>query len=203
MKKSLLLSIACSLIFGLTNVSAQVDVEPIEIRNVLKFKPFSFEFAYERALNKNFSIQVASRFLPIGIDVEDNGESFRYNNYRIIPEARIFVANRKVAPEGFFIAPHLKFGYTTMKAEVESASDLTERVRFNGTHFGAGVTLGWQWIMKSGFSIDTQFGWGYTNTHFNDVKVRYSDGTSEIEAAPISDLTTYLPRIGFSIGYAF
>jgi len=172
-------------------------------KNVLKFKPFTFEFAYERAINKNLSLQVATRFLPIGIDVEDDNDSFRYNNYRIVPEARIFIANRKEAPAGFFIAPHLKFGYTSMRAKVKSNTDLTERVRFSGTSVGAGITMGWQWVMESGFTIDTQFGWQLTSTHFNDVDVRYSDGRREIEEAPISDFTLYLPRIGFSIGYAF
>ena len=91
-----------------------------------------------------------------------------------------------------------------MSAKTHSASDLTEKVRFNGVTTGGGFTLGWQWVNKnSGFSIDTQFGWGYTRHNFKDIKVRYSDGTTEWESAPADDLTLMLPRFSFSIGYAF
>jgi hypothetical protein len=175
-------------------------------RNVIKVKPLSFEFGYERALNNFLSINTSARFLPIGIKAEGNtgdGGEFSLNNYRIMPEARFYVASRQGAPRGFFMAPYVKAGLTTVKAETTSDTDLTAQVKFNGNSWGAGFTLGWQWITIGGFSIDTQFGWGYNSTSFKDVTVTYSDGTVEKEQAPIDNLKTTLPRFSFSIGYAF
>ncbi len=173
-------------------------------QNVLKFKPFSFEFAYERSLSPLVSLQLAGRFLPIGVTVEssegDGGSS--YYNYRLTPEARFYVA-RRGSLTGFFIAPHLKLGYNTFKGETESDTDLRAEAKFTGTSIGGGLTLGWQWVMGKGFTIDTQFGWGYTHLRFSDVDVTYADGRTETEQADLDGLKLTLPRVGFSIGYAF
>jgi hypothetical protein len=184
-----------------TNLSAQEEV--LQVENLIKVKPLSFEFAYERLLNDFVSLQASARFFPVNISANDGEGDVHYSNYRIMAEARFYVASRKGAPQGFFIAPYLKAGLTSLSAETESNTDLTSKVKFKGTSFGAGLTLGWQWVKKSGFSIDTQFGWGYTRTNFKDIKVRYSDGTSELERAPVDNLSITLPTISFSIGYAF
>ncbi|MCO6489530.1 MAG: DUF3575 domain-containing protein [Phaeodactylibacter sp.] len=196
-----------ALLFCLTGAHAQSQqTEPVFTnRNIIKVKPLSFEFGYERVLNNFMSLQATARFLPIGIKGEnsDGDAGLGFNNYRIMPEARFYLASRKGIPQGFFLAPYLKAGLTTIKAETRSATDQAANVKFRGSSLGAGFTLGWQWVAQSGFSIDTQFGWGYNRNRFNDVEVTYSDGTREVEKAPIDNLTTMLPRFSFSIGYAF
>ncbi len=191
-------SILFFMLCTLAPLSAQVAP-----KQVLKFKPFSFEFAYERAINNSISLQLAGRFLPIKISANDgDGESsFSFNSYQLTPEARFYLAKRETL-EGFFIAPHFKYGFLRTKSDVTSDNDLRGEATFKGTTVGAGLTLGWQWIMGKGFSIDTQFGWGYSHRTFKDAEVVYEDGSREIETAPL-ELTLMLPRIGFSLGYAF
>lgn len=172
-------------------------------QNVIKVKPLSFELGYERALNDFMSVQVGARVLPFRLGFDNDETSLSYNNYRIMPEVRFYLASRNGAPEGFFLAPYAKAGITTIKAQTQSDSDLTARVKFKGTSLGAGATLGWQWIADNGFSIDTQFGWGLNRLKFKDVAVTYEDGTVETEKSPIGSFYTMLPRFSFSIGYAF
>ncbi|MCB0566559.1 MAG: DUF3575 domain-containing protein [Phaeodactylibacter sp.] len=204
--KSLMLLTTALLAYSFTATAQSYEQERVfGNRNIIKVKPLTFEFGYERVLNDFLSVQATGRFLPIGIRGENgNGDAgLSLNNYRIMPEVRFYVAGRKGAPQGFFLAPYLKAGLTTIKAETTSATDQTANVKFRGSSLGAGFTLGWQWVAQSGFSLDTQFGWGYNRNHFNDVTVTYSDGTREVEQAPIDNLTTMLPRFSFSIGYAF
>lgn len=172
-------------------------------QNVLKVKPLSFELGYERALNDFMSVQTGIRVLPFHISFNDDEASLGYTNVRIMPEVRFYLVGKNGAPEGFFVAPYAKVGFTSVKAETESDTDLTARVNFKGNSFGTGVTAGWQWITDGGFSIDTQFGWGYNRLKFRDVEVAYEDGTTEIEESPITSFHSFLPRFSFSIGYAF
>ena len=58
-------------------------------------------------------------------------------------------------------------------------------------------TVGWQWITKGGFSIDTQVGWGYNQNKFRDIEVRYEDDSVEMEEAPSGTFRTMLPSILF------
>lgn len=188
------------ILIGMTgNLKAQE--EAISNRHIIKVKPLSFEFAYEQMVNDFLGIQTNIRIFPVSIGTDEDRVSFA--NYRIMPEARFYVASRKGAPQGFFVAPFVKAGLSVVSAKTTSDSDLTEKAKFKGTSLGGGLTLGWQWVKKSGFSIDTQFGWGYTSTRFRDLEVQYSDGTVEVETPDIDNLSIMLPRICFSIGYAF
>ncbi|MEM1322498.1 MAG: DUF3575 domain-containing protein [Bacteroidota bacterium] len=191
-------SVLFFLLCTLAPLSAQVTP-----KQALKFKPFSFEFAYERALNNTISLQLAGRFLPIKISADDGEDesSFGFSSYQLTPEARIYLAKNK-ALSGFFVAPHFKYGFLRTTIETESNNDLRAEASFKGSTIGAGLTIGWQWVMGQGFTIDTQFGWGYTHRRFRDAEVVYEDGTREVESAPL-ELTLMLPRVGFSIGYAF
>lgn len=201
-EKAMALMVMGLLIMGLSTKSYAQE-RSYGQQNVIKVKPLSFELGYERALNHFISVQASARVLPFRIGFDNDETTLSYNNYRIMPEVRFYLASREGAPEGFFLAPYAKAGITTVKAQTESESDLTARVKFRGNSLGAGATVGWQWITDSGFSIDTQFGWGINRLKFKDVAVTYEDGTTEVEKAPIGSFYTMLPRFSFSLGYAF
>jgi len=176
-------------------------------QNVLKFKPLSFEFGYERALASQFSAQVAVRVMPFKISIDasddsDNG-SLSLNEYQVTPELRFYVFKKQGPLNGLFIAPHFKYGFMRAEGEARSSNDLVETAVFKGHKWGGGLTFGWQWINVKGFSIDTQFGFGYTRRMYDGTEVTYSDGTKEFEESGIDNIGITAPRVGFSIGYAF
>ena len=185
----------------------QQGEQQVPLQNILKFKPLSFEFGYERALGSQFSVQLATRILPfkISVDATDasgNG-SLSLNEYQFTPELRFYVFKKMGPLEGFFIAPHFKYGFMRLKGVAESNNDLRETVVFKGQKWGGGLTFGWQWVNYKGFSIDTQLGFGYTNRTYDDAEITYSDGTTEIERSGLENIAITAPRVGFSIGYAF
>ncbi len=189
----------CFLCFAAFSLSAQEQP-----KQALKIKPFTFEFAYERALNKTVSLQLAGRFFPLKVTVKDDegSSSFGLYNYQLTPEARFYLGKSE-ALQGFFVAPHVKYGLLKLKGEAESNTDLKESVTYTGQNIGAGLTIGWQWVMGKGFTIDTQFGYGWSRRTFKDLEVVYEHGTREVETASDAELNLMLPRVGFSIGYAF
>ncbi|MFT4760384.1 MAG: hypothetical protein ACI9XO_002746 [Paraglaciecola sp.] len=173
--------------------------------NVLRVHPISGGIGYERLLAPNVSGSLTLKILPFGISFKDgDGNKISWKNYAISPEVRFYIKeDREKALAGFYLAPYLKAGLTTIEATVTSDNDLKQAARFNGHTFGIGATAGWQWVTPSGFSIGTAVGYGLSSFGLGDVEVTYSDGSTEKESFKNIGLGMGWPQLRFSLGYTF
>ena len=144
--------------------------------NIIKINPISFAFGnlnviYERALNPSSSIQVSANYWYriFGTEVRGIGARVGY---------RFYITNRvKPAPSGFYIGPQLSFNSFTEKSTDESA---------NAT--GLGLLLGYQWVFRSGVTLDLGAGPIY----------QFAQNTSTEES-----FEGFLPNIYIAVGYNF
>lgn len=173
--------------------------------NALKVHPFSGTISYERLFAPNISGNVAFKVLPYGGNLSFFNEyKLSWKSYSITPEIRFYMKeDRKKALAGFYLAPYVRAGKTTVKATVTGESDLKEVAEFTGRNFGIGGTAGWQWVTPNGFTIGTAIGYGFSSLGLKDADVTFSDGTTETVSFKGLGFGFGFPQLRFSIGYAF
>lgn len=173
--------------------------------NVLKVYPLSRSIGYERLLAPNISGNLTMKVLPNNFNLKDGeGNAVSWRSISISPEVRFYMKkDREKALAGFYLAPYLKAGFTTVEATVISENDLQEAAQFDGHTFGIGGTAGWQWVTPNGFSIGTAVGFGVSYFGLGDAEVTYSDGTTEQESFKNIGFGSGWPQFRLSIGYAF
>ncbi len=197
--KNIFTTLAMSIFLALSlGVAAQT--------NSLQIRPFATKISYERMVTPNISVGVSGKFFPsfLNIESDNNKGSFRFNNFSLAPEVRFYLSKKNEGrPEGFYLAPFLKMGLVRVKTTTRSSSDLEEKAKFKGSSFSSGFVFGWQWITDKRFTIGTGLGWAYNRFNFRDLKVTYSDGTTETESFDNARLGYGLPVFRFSLGYAF
>lgn len=193
------------LLTSLTFIAFFVATQSVQAqKNAIKIHPLSGKLAYERMFTPHVSGQIAIKVLPIFFKVNDGEDRVGLANYTISPEVRFYLGKeRETKLAGFYIAPYLKGGITELRGTVTSDTDLKEKVKFRGNTIGGGATVGWQWTMNNGFNIGTAVGYGFSRFTFDDVTVRYSDGTVEKEEFRGLNLGGAWPQFRFSLGYAF
>ncbi len=170
----------------------------------IQLRPISTKIFYEHLVSNDISLGATVKLFPVFVNFQgDDGDGgIKFTNYSIAPEARFYLG-KKEGLEGFYIAPYFKVGATVLKTTTTSDDGLREKARFKGHTLGAGFVFGWQWITDSGFTIGTGLGWGYNDFSFDDARVTYSDGTTEVENVDDLTLQFGLPVFRFSLGYAF
>jgi|GEM_PF-6384438 len=193
--KTLILSIFLAITIG---ASAQ--------KNSLQIRPFTTKISFEHMVTPNISVGATGKIFPVFLNLESDNDkgSFRYNNFSVAPEVRFYLSKKNEnRPEGFYLAPFIKMGLVRVKTTTRSNSDLEEKAKFKGSSFSSGFVFGWQWITHKKFTIGTSLGWAYTRFNLGDLKVTYSDGTTETETFDNARLEYGLPVFRFSLGYAF
>lgn len=165
-------------------------------KNLVKFNFSSlalgnFQFQYERALNRTFSLSLSYGFVPEGavpymetiedqIDDEDlvnaiNDATVSYN--AITPEVRIYLG--KGYGKGFYFAPfyrYSKYNFKNIDVTYAGESFVNQEMSFNGDLNGNsfGLMLGTQFNLGNRLILD----WWIMGPHY---------GTSEGQLAGISD----------------
>jgi hypothetical protein len=163
MKKSLSFILVCT-VLAIANVIAQ-DV--YEKRNVMNLGLGGLALGnvslnYERTFTDSRAASITAgllipRKLPTFIyDIlaeEINLEADnKLSGFFIMPEYR-FYPSYKIAPEGFYIAPFLRFNNYALEISGDF-DDVTADIKGKFTGFGGGVQFGMHWIIKERVSID-------------------------------------------------
>ena len=175
MKKIILLS---TFIIGLSISCFAQDEAEENLPNIIKLNPISLAFGninliYQRALGKSSAVQIGGNYWYRFLGTEVTGFGIR-GGYQF------FVTGRtKTAPEGFYVGPHLS--YNSLK---ERETDVQNSVNT----FGVGLMLGYQWVWKSGLSLDLGIGPMYTFAQEENTETSFEG---------------FLPNIMIGLGYNF
>ena len=199
--KKLLLSALVILGMGVGSASAQENVVGLNLGS-LAFG--EFQVSYERALSTSQSIHVGLPFLTRSVNANGADWSGKYSltGIGVIPEYRFYFGGHD-APKGFYGGPFAVVRSLTGKVK-GTQNSTNESVKGTAGIFvvGGGGIIGHQWLISDVFSIDLNVGAGYYSASSNDIKIEYSDGTSETYGGGIS-VSGVLPKLGLSVGVAF
>jgi hypothetical protein len=163
-------------------VSAHAQQNAIKI-NLLSPLFRTLNLSYERALNEKSSFQLGVYFT--GASVGD----FKYSGTGITPEYRFYLSETP-APEGFYVAPFLR--YQNVKIEDKDTSD---KATLNA--IGGGVVVGKQWIFKERVTLDIFLG-----PSFNSGKVKVESGDTDFDKLN-PGFKGFGLRTGLTLGIAF
>jgi len=175
MKKIILLT---TFIIGMSVSCFAQDEAEENLPNIIKLNPISLAFGninliYQRALGKSSAVQIGGNYWYRFLGTEVTGFGIR-GGYQF------FVTGRtKTAPEGFYVGPHLS--YNSLK---EKETDVQNSVNT----FGVGLMLGYQWVWKSGLSLDLGIGPMYTFAQEENTETSFEG---------------FLPNIMIGLGYNF
>ncbi len=158
-----------------------------QVKNLVKANLFSpllrtGSFFYERTLSESSSLTLGFLFTSWGFGDSD------ITGWAVTPEYRFYLSD-KPAPEGFYIAPYLR--YTSLSLTAENADGKAEL-----TGVGGGLLIGRQWIFKERISLDLFIGPSYTK---GDLKIK--SGAEEDFDVGVWD--GFGVRPGVTLGIAF
>lgn len=186
------LSIAVCLILVLlfasnTQTKAQDSPQNVVKINILSPILRTASLFYERAISESSSLQLGLFYTGLSID------DTRFRGFGITPEFRYYLSD-KGAPQGFFIAPFVRYQNFTLTAEDEFSQSGESKADLNS--FGGGLLVGGQWIFKDIISLDV---WGGPS---------YSTSTIKVEEGSEDDFSTggvtgFGIRAGVTLGIAF
>ena len=169
--------------------------------NVLKVNPLSLALLtangqYERALNKDMSVQLGLFFT--GYAAEVNSTRIGFSGIGLTPEFRYYFSNpRDDAPRGFYFGPYVRY----RNFNLASQEDLNEGL-WAFTSIGGGIVIGQQWLIADVFAIDVFVGPGMANNSFRTIVE-----SSNIDPENIPGLgkegRNPVIRLGVSLGAAF
>jgi Protein of unknown function (DUF3575) len=200
---SKILSLACWLSVISLPVWAQ-QTEPVAdkpvTRNLLKINYLSpilntFGIAYERTLpEKSASVQITLHYMG---DSEIYGDFILRGGMALIGEYRLYLSEKKQAPNGFFIAPFLSYNYLDYRSYTYTSSYSGYKgVEGGYNRVGLGLIGGWQWVFKKRVSLDV---WGGTGYYYGVV----TRGSGFDMGFPFKVGTGASMRIGSTVGFAF
>lgn len=185
-------------------------------QNAIKIKilPLIFNmasFQYERVINEKMSVACDVNYVFYSSTSDGNSmgagvntsSKVTFTGFGISPELRFYPGEE--ALKGFFVGPYLNYLTMNIKVENTDVNGLTGIGELKGiTALGAGVLLGWKWLVAESFSIEAHTGLNFLTVNVpSTVTVKYSDGTSKTEDGPNLSASGLLPTLGFSLGYAF
>lgn len=154
---------------AMTLGAAQAQNNIVKV-NVLSPVVSTGSFFYERTIADDKSLQLGLFYTGFGI-----GDT-KFSGFGITPEFRKYLSSSKQAPEGFYLAPFLRYQSFNLKTEYNDWSSDGEKNTAEATFntIGAGVLIGKQWIFADRFVLDTFFG-----PNYNAGNVKAKDGSTE------------------------
>lgn len=192
MKKAfLLLFVLVSLAAG--SVQAQNNIVKVNIISPIVRTGSVF---YERTIAQDKSVQLG--FFYTGFSVDDT----KFTGFGITPEFRKYLSSSKNAPEGFYIAPFLRYQSFNLKVDesgwYDEETGETEDVNGKATMntFGGGMLIGGQWVFADRCVLDTFFGPSY-----NAGSVSVKDGDEDMFST--GAFSGFGIRTGVAIGIKF
>ena len=179
------ITLVLALIAATVTVNAQAPVR----NNAIKLNPLSLflltgNVSYERAVSANQTFQIGGFYS--GLTISD----LKYSGFGITPEYRFYVAGKKEAFNGLYVAPYARYQSFTFKDKVsEDQATLSS--------FGGGAIVGWQKMWQRGFTLDLFAGPGY-----NAGNIKYDDETQN-EFDVKGGVDGFGFRAGLTIGLGF
>ncbi len=155
----------------------------------------TFSIFYERAITKDKSAQLGFFYTDVKLS------SFNISGLGITPEFRFYLANSKEnstkqAPEGFYLAPFVRFQrFTISDDQIDAQTGFASRAKLNT--LGGGLCVGYQFLSQKGITVDLFAG------------PSYNAGTIRAEVGNIGTLPFSAGfsgpglRFGVCLGYAF
>ncbi|TAH18752.1 MAG: DUF3575 domain-containing protein [Cytophagales bacterium] len=186
MKKNVFFTIALFAIYSLSNHSfAQSEKKNIIKVNLLSPIIRTGSFFYERVITPKSSGQLGFYYTGWALD----GTKLR--GIGITPEFRYYVSESKQAPQGFFVAPFLRYQRLELSTDATTAKGVLSTL-------GVGLAIGGQWIFSDVISLDI-FGGPTVNTR--NFKAS-ANGVTESDFT-LTGLGTFGFRFGVTVGIAF
>ena len=184
MKKLLLFALGLALF---TNYSIFAQKKNLVKVNFLSPIVKTFNFQYEHVINERKSLQLGVYYTGFS----SSGTSF--SGFGITPEFRMYLSNTKTAPEGFYLAPFVRYQSFTLKA-TEDFSSTESKATLSAIR--PGFIIGYQWIFSDIVSLEFFLG------------PSYSISSLKVTSGSESDFSTGIfdgfgLRSGLSLGIAF
>lgn len=217
MKKAYLIGI---LIFGLIISGKFVSAQTHNIRMDLNSLSLAeLRFSYEHILDDNLSVMIKVGgmiphsvpgyiYNPSKVEKEYGGDvdlKNRLGGFSIAGEFRYYTGNNPTAPNGFYLAPYLRYNSYSFSTSVVYTNNISEETyedldpedqehaimqadgsyeftghgAFDGslTRFGGGLALGYQWLIGENFTIDWTFlGLGVERWNFGVDVINETEG---------------------------
>jgi hypothetical protein len=151
--------------------------------NLLSPVARTFNIAYEKAINENGSFQLG--FFYSGAKVSDT----KISGWGITPEYRFYLSSTP-APNGFYVAPFLR--YNSFTASDNTGSEINKATI---SQFGGGAVVGRQWVFKERVTFDMFIGPKYQNT-----STKVTSGQNSFSG---SLFNSFGIRGGITLGIAF
>lgn len=160
MKKILFIGIA--LLF-----SASLSAQKFALKNNLVYDAtLTPNLAFELGLGPKTTLELGGGYQWWDYN-EDPGKKFRH--YLIQPELRFWSCERF---NGFFWGIHLhggEFNVAGIKLPFGAFPSLKDH-RYEGYFYGAGVSIGNQWILGKRWNLEASIGAGYARYHYDKFK---------------------------------
>jgi len=209
----------------LTKVPMTKSVEPFKYlkrekvhrgydkENVIKLKLIplllsTVSLQYERVLKENMSAACDVDFLFYSTSIPDasslSNVTLTFSGFGLSPEFRFYPGGE--APKGFYVAPYLSYfslGFKEVGKDLSSGATGSAEIR-GLTAMGAGVIVGYQWLIGGVFSIETHLGASFTNMSTpSTITVKYTGQPDQTIPFPSFTFSGFLPTAGVQIGVAF
>ena len=165
--------------------------------NLIKINPLSLvaatgSFAYERVINEQMSGQLGFLYTRYSGRVT-GGRTL--SGFAITPEFRYYLTG--TAPQGFFVAPFLRYRRTSL------VGDVTVQGRtFEGTlqmnNFGGGVLVGGQFVLGERLSFE-----GFIGPTVTGRSYEFSEETTERDYDVPNFFSPVWFRTGITVGFLF
>lgn len=191
MKKVLVMAAA---FFAMTMGAAQAQSNIVKV-NILSPVVSTGSFFYERTIADDKSLQLGLFYTGFSI-----GET-KFSGFGVTPEFRKYLSSSKQAPEGFYLAPFLRYQSFNLKTEYsdwssESEGETTTAEASYNT-IGGGLLVGKQWVFADRIVLDTFFG-----PNYNHGNIKAKDGSTE-EQFETGAFGGFGIRTGIALGLKF
>jgi hypothetical protein len=178
------LSLAILLCLFLTSYRVQAQRQNVFKVNVISPFLLTGNAAYERVLSEKSSFQLGAFTSGLRIG------SIKYRGFGVTPEYRFYVLEGQEAPNGFYVAPFVRY----RKFNINNIND--PRLGGSLRTIGGGVTAGYQALINDRFSIDAFLG-----PSFSSATVRSADGYTP--SLPFGLFAGLGLRAGLTFGVTF
>jgi len=196
-------------------------------RHVVKTDPLSYLMGYYKFMDEiKFSKRISGNFILgyLSKGLADEGftdQNIKSNGFIVSPELRFYLLPKnKESPEGFYIAPWIRYEYERIKVKgmdmstwaYSSPTKTSTNVNINALGFG--INLGIQLIASKFFSIDFFSGCGYgflkidgakknSDGYYEFVQPNYISNSTYDQLSEIETHKNLYFRVGLNLGIAF
>ncbi len=175
-------------------LSASLMVSAQEKKNVVKTSLTSIflktvNLDYEHVLNDNSSLQLGFYFTGTSL----GGASFK--GFAITPEYRFYLSSSKVAPNGPYIAPWVRYQNFSVKSGSVGEMDYAKATL---SVMSVGLAIGVQRTFKDKITLGAYIGPGYYAPTY-----KYEDNNQSIDFSLFNSKGGVWGRSGIDIGFMF